>query len=468
MAVVVFGLNYRTAPVQLREKLTLSGLTLQAAFRELCTYCSCCAADSERTSPSPIDEVVILSTCNRFEFYMSSQQPQQAIRLIESFLVQSRDITLAALRSHRYSYAEDSAVEHLMRVACGLDSMILGESQILGQVTQAFEDAQSAGTTGAVLSHLFAQVIHTGKRSRTETPIGRYTTSVSHAGARLLLERLEQRRDARVLVIGAGEMAVFGAQALKRFGFRDLMFINRTYDKAQSLAKDFNGKCLPWSQLGEALSWADAVVSATGAPHTVIYRNDIEMVLVRRNHRSLVLMDIAVPRDIEAEVDELPDVQVFDIDDLRSVVDNNVALRKASIPQVEAIIQQEMARFLEWYHGRQVTPVIRTLREWAQGVAEEELMQTLNRIPDSDEHTRQIVTLLAHRLVNRLLHQPTARLRMQAHEGNGHGYAHAVKELFALHELSMTECHCDSVDCAPADPDQNQSATPCTLQCILR
>lgn len=458
MPVVVVGLDYRTAPVEIREKLTLSGCALRIALEDL-------RQQSGGKQPGS-DEAAILSTCNRFEVYFSAHHAERGIALVEQYLSKLQNISPDELNKHLYRHTGDDAIRHLMRVACGLDSMILGEPQILGQVTQAFEDARSAGTTGAVLSHLFAQAIHTGKRAHTETPISRYTTSVSHAGALLLAEKVAQYRAARVLLIGAGEMALLAAQALKRLDFNDLTFINRTYTRAEALASEFGSKSLTWYQLEEALVWADAVVCATGAPHIVIYRRDMESVLPQRADRPLIIMDIAVPRDVEDSVGELPGVEVYDIDDLQSVVDTNVELRRAAVPQVEAIIGQEMARFAEWYHSRQVTPVIKTLRDRAQAIADEELVQTLHRLPDADEHTRQLISRMAHRLVNRLLHEPTSRLRIQASEGNGYGYAHAVRELFALNDLGAIECRRDDAHCTPVG-QADQAAQQCNLQCIL-
>jgi glutamyl-tRNA reductase len=464
VAIILVGLNHRTSPVELRERLSLSDSALQSAFADLRSQFRICA-DSKQPSPI-INEVVILSTCNRLEVYASADHLEDGIAFIEQSLAKLHIVPLAELKGYLYSQIGDDVVLHLMRVACGLDSMILGETQILGQVTQAFEEAHKAGMTGPILSHLFAQAIHTGKRARTETPISRYTTSVSHAGALLLLEKLYQPDTARILIVGAGEMAVLAAQALKRFNIRDLMFINRTYERAEALANEFGGTALTWFQLEEALVRTDAVICATGAPHTVIYRRDVEVVLHQREGRPLVMMDIAVPRDVEDSVRDLPGVQYYDIDDLQSVVDTNVELRKAAVPQAETIIQHEMLRFAEWYHSRQVTPVIKTLREWAQSIADDELEQTLNRLADADERTRLIVSRMAHRLVNRLLHVPTSRLRIQASEGNGSGYAHAVRELFALNELDAVECQHHEVGCA-AVSQADQTENQCTLQCIL-
>lgn len=453
MTIAVVGLNYRTAPVEVREKLTLSGCALPMALAELRAHMG-----------TALDEAVILSTCNRLEVYISAAQAEAALALVTHFLAHLQEIPDATLTQHLYSRVGDDAIAHLMEVACGLDSMILGESQILRQVTQAWEEAHRAETTGPILSHLFTQAIHTGKRARTETPIARYTTSVSHAGALLLTQKLAQPQQAHVLIIGAGEMAQLAAQALTHFGFGHLTFTNRTYARAEALAQTCGGNVRTWHELQAALLEADAVVCATGAPHTVIYHSELATVLAQRSGRPLVLMDIAVPRDVEESVRTLDGVQLYDIDDLQTVVDTNVGLRRAAVPEVQGIIAQEMARFGEWYHGRAVTPVIRTLREHAQGIADDELEQTLARMGDADARTRQLVSRMAHRLVNRLLHEPTSRLRIQASEGNGSGYAYAVRELFALDVLDTAACENDSATCAFAAETSNGH---CNLQCIL-
>ena len=379
-----------------------------------------------------IDELVVLSTCNRLEIYFSGAQADDGIAVIEQYLSTRLQAGVAELGAHLYRHIGDDAARHLMRVACGLDSMIFGETQILGQIAQAFEEARLRGHAGPVLSRLFAQAIHAGKRAHTETVISRSTTSISHAAAQLMLEKLPQPANANIALIGAGEMVGLAARALQRMGVGTMTFVNRTFERAEGLAAEFGGTALPWSALERALIWADAVICATGAPHTVIYRRDIAATLAQREERPIVLMDIAVPRDIEDGIQDLPGVQYFDIDALRMVVDNNAAQRQAARPQVEAIIEQEAEHFFAWQRSRQVTPVIRDLRDWAQTIADDELALTLNRLSGADERTREIVSRMAHRLVNRLLHEPTSRLRLQATEGNGDSYVGAIRELFAL------------------------------------
>lgn len=455
MTISVFGLSFRTAPVEIRERLALTGASLLAALDDM---------SRGSTSPS-LDEVVILSTCNRLEVYGSAQESAGFANSVAEFLARLNDVALDDLLAHAYSASGDDAVCHLMRVACGLDSMILGETQILGQVSDAYEAAHNAGTAGPLLSRLFAQAIHAGKRARTESTISRHTTSVSHAAVRQILDSSADPASLRVLVVGAGESAVLAAGALERAGVRNLTFVNRTMEHAEEIAGAHGGRALTWFQLDEALSWADAVLCATGAPHTVISREDVEAVQRLRDGRLLTIVDIAVPRDVDDTVRELPGVRYHDIDDLQNVIDGNLELRRAVVPEVEKIVEEELLRFTEWHRGRQVLPVIKGLREWVHNVAQEELDQTLNRLPDADARTRQQVGRMVHQLVNRLLHGPTTRLRMQALEGNGHGYAYAVRELFGLPEIDALDVPCGA-DCPLFQAGQGV-ATPCDLHCIL-
>ncbi|MFN8449083.1 MAG: hypothetical protein U0521_10935 [Anaerolineae bacterium] len=305
--------------------------------------------------------------------------------------------------------------------------------------------------------------MHTGKRAHGNRDQPLYGVGQPCRGAAADGEYLGQHSAMRVLVIGAGEMAVLAAQALRRFDITDLTFVNRTHSRAEALAQEFGGKALTWYQLDEAVVWADARICATSAPHAILYRGD-EALLPRRAGRPLAALDIAVPRDVEASVRDLP-YAVLRHRRSALVVDANVEQREAAIPQVDAIIAEEMARFAGWYRGRQVTPVIKTLREWAQSIADEELTQTLNRLPDADEHTREIVGRMAHRMVNRLLHQPTAHLQIQASEGNGYGYAHAVRELFAI-ERDVGNAGM-SLRRKPMPPNELDDTHICTLNCIL-
>ena len=414
MSVVLLGVNHHTAPVALRERLALSGCALRTALEEL-------------RATEVVTEAVLLSTCNRLELYaaLNPKAPQDCLvaALCGLYLLPEDE-----LRPHLYIKTGESATQHLLRVACGLESMILGEDQILGQVGLALQEAQAAGSVGPTLARLFAQATQAGKRARTETEISRYTTSVSHAGAQLVL----QTKPERVLVVGVGEMAVLAAQALHATGSVELAVINRTLVHAEDLAKKLSARALSWCQLEEAISWADAVICATGAPHTVIYYSEVAAAVRTRKDRPLTLVDIAVPRDIEETVGALGLVAYHDIDALQQVIDANFELRRAAIPAVEQIIEQESSRFTEWLQTRAVTPVIKDLRDWAQGLAQSEVEKALSRLPHADEETQRAIEILAHSLVNRLMHEPTLRLRSNAIEGNGVNYADTVRDVFGL------------------------------------
>ncbi|GAB4569663.1 MAG: glutamyl-tRNA reductase [Anaerolineae bacterium] len=441
MTILLVGLSHRTAPVELRERLSLSEQTLPTALQQL-PLARNVRSNGHNTANDPsLQEVVIVSTCNRLEVYAITRHIAPGRETIEQFLSQSQNIPLSTLKPHLYFMHGQDAVVHLMRVASGLDSMILGEAQILGQVSTAFHTAQQAGTTGAVLSHLFAQAIHAGKRARTETAIGRHSTSVSHAAAVLAREKLGVLDHLNVLLIGAGEMAKVAAQALFDRGARQFMYINRTFERAWTLAEQFGGEAVAWHDLPRALTWADVVVSATGAPHTIVHAADVREILPQREQRPLVLIDIAVPRDIEEAAGNLPGITRYDIDDLQSILDENMAIREAAVPAVEQIILEEAQAFSAWLSSREVAPVIKDLRQWATEIAEAEVEHILNKLDSISEHDQHLIELLAHRIVNKLLHEPTTCLRAQAANGNGYAYAHVVRSLFALSSGSNDAYH---------------------------
>ncbi len=441
MTIILIGLNHHTAPVELREQLSVRVDSLRTALGEIRNREYRYLPGS---APALIHEVVMLSTCNRLEIYaVISGDVNNGWTALERRFAPLQPVVQEDLRPHLYFMEGQAAVEHLMRVACGLESLILGEPQILGQVTQAFGDAQAAGTTGPVLSHLFSQAIHAGKRARTETDISRHTTSVSHAAAQLTWNRIGDLSSTRVLIVGAGEMAELAASAFQSQGAKDLACINRTFANAESLAQKIGGRAFNWLQLCEALAWADVVVSATGAPHTVIYANDVSLMLTYREHRPLLFVDIAVPRDIEEGVDALPDVSRFDIDDLDALVDANLTQRKAAVPRVEQIIAVEKRIFLEWMQYRQVSSVITELRRKAETIASEEVSQTIQRMEGLSEHEQELIERLAHRIVNKLLHEPTVCLKAQAIRGNGPTYAHVTRELFMLGQWMESQAKLD-------------------------
>lgn len=432
MSIILVGLNHQTAPVALREQLSLSGCALDMALQELGAGAGAKQYPDRAGLRRIIHESVILSTCNRLELVATTGNPAVASETIPAFFAGLQGLSVDSLHPHLYFLDEQAAVEHLMRVAAGLESLVLGEPQILGQVTDAFTRAQGAGTTGLVLSQLFARAVHAGKRARSETAISRHSTSMSHAAANLAAAAHGDLQNADVLIVGAGEMAELAGTALHEKGARRVSCINRTYARAEWLARRFEGQALAWSRLSEALASADVIVTATGAPHTVIFRDDVARVLATRNGRPLVIVDIALPRDVEPATGDLPGVTLYDMDQLQEAVDANLAQRRAAIPQVEAIVRQEAGEFFCWLAGRQVVPVLVDLRCKVEAMAKVELDSAIRLLDGSDPRTQEAMTLLTHRLVRKLLHEPTVRLKTEAANGNGIVYADALRELFAL------------------------------------
>jgi len=378
-----------------------------------------------------VKEGVILSTCNRLEVYTLVRNPQVAQKAIIKFLSRSCDIPAEAFVDYLYIYRDEEAICHLMRVAAGLDSMVLGEPQILGQLTEAFEAALSQRAAGTVLSALFRAAIHTGKRVRTETAIGVNPASISSVAAGLAEELLGDLSQREVLLIGAGEM---GAVAVKSFinrGVTNITVANRTFKNAEQLAKAWNGKAVPFPQLPKAMAEADIIITSTGAPHTILNRELLETAQSSRPEHPLFIIDIAVPRDVDPNVKDIPGVHLCDIDDLQGQANENVREREAEIPQVEIIVEEEMAKFMEWFCSLDAVSTITTLREQMEQLRQNELERLFNRV-DLDEREKNLVATMSHRLINKILHEPTLTLKKETSNGNGAAYISAVRQLFAL------------------------------------
>lgn len=424
MTLLVIGLNHRTTPVELREKLYLRAEKLYPVLTELHQH------------SSVIQENAILSTCNRLEVYVATQRAVEAEHTILNFMSQYYEISKDELRPFLYVYQGQSVINHLMRVAAGLDSMVLGETQILGQVGDALECAATVSTTGTLLHRLFEASMHAGKRARTETSISQHTTSISHAAALLVRNRLKIENP-YILVVGAGEMAELAVQAVHDFNLTNIGIVNRTFAHAQGLAGQCNAQAYEWSRLWEQLAVADVVITATGAPHTLLYDVDIQRVMMMRQKKPLMLVDIAVPRDVDSAVKNIEGVTLYDIDALKHIVDESLAAREACVPTVEIIISEETERYRQWLNERNVVPVIQDLRREVSLVVQAELQDALNKLPELSEQEQEVIKRLAHRIMNKVLHTPTTSLREQASNGNGEDFANVVRELFALNHVEV-------------------------------
>ncbi len=424
MTILCLGLSHHTAPVEVRERLHFSTPALNATLVRV---------GGRGASPSAgISELAILSTCNRLEVYAVTQAEdfESLIALIEETGAVPRADFVPCL--YRHSGAE--AVTHLCRVAAGLDSMILGEPQILGQVTDAYHLALEQGAVKSVLSALFRATIHAGKRARTETGISRNPATLGSVAVKMAEAVVGELVSRRVLVVGAGEMAELAVEALRARGARHIAVVNRTWERAAQLAAGWGAHALPFEQLAEALADADVVITSTGASHVVITVDLMQTALAQRPQRPLMCIDIAVPRDVDPEVRSLPNVHYYDIDDLEAHLNGALAEREREIPRVEAIVVEETHAFLKWLHSLDIAPLIADLRAKADAIRRAEVEKTLRRLPHIGEAERRHIETLTEALVNKLLHEPTLRLKVEASNGRAAEYAAALRHLFALND----------------------------------
>ncbi len=420
MHIHCLGINHTTASVSLRERLGFNPDAARAALSRLG-----CGMIGDALS-----ELVILSTCNRIELYaVSSRLTPDDLSL---FLSETRGVPVDAFRPHTYHFCDEDAVRHLLRVASGLDSLVLGEPQILGQVTDALEQARGAGSVGPLLSRLFQSAIHAGKRARAETHIARNPASVSSLAASLAEKSVHNLVQAQVVILGAGEMAELAVEALRKRGAAQVLVLNRTLDRAETLAKRWQAQASTFERMEEALSAADVLVSSTGAPHTIINPGMVGRIMNGRPSRPLVMIDIAVPRDVDPACNAIPGVTVFDMDGLNARLEHSLAEREAEVPQVEAILSQEAGKFMEFFNSLDMLPLIADLRKQAEAIRQAELNKTLRRLPHLSEAERARIEALSQALVKKLLEAPTTRLRAQANTPSAPEYASLARTLFDL------------------------------------
>ncbi len=423
MSIILLGVNHKTAPVEIRERLAISSKAVKAALSHF---------HFPNPNFSTATEIVILSTCNRLEVYATNSDPDLTKKAIFSFLEDHCQISQALFGPYIYNYTDDDAIKHLFSVASGLDSMILGEDQILGQVTEAMEICLDCGTTGKVLSTLFRCAIETGKRVRNETSISQGATSVSHVAVELAQRIFGALKDCNVLLVGANEMAQLAARTLSAYGAKSMSIINRTRSFAQHLADEFNARCLDWDQLEHTLNWADIVITATGAPYALFHTDNVRPVMVSRRNRPLFFIDIAVPRNVDPQIDQLEGVFRYDIDDLQSVVQTSLADRQREVPKAEKIVLEQYEKFMTWHRSLDVVPTIVELRENVDCIRQAELDKALKQFDDLSDQDRKIIEIMSERIVNKILHTPTIQLKYQAEKSEGARYIEIVRNLFGL------------------------------------
>jgi glutamyl-tRNA reductase len=417
----LLGVSHRTAPVELRERLDFSSRDLGAAVEALATRPS--AAES-----------VVLSTCNRSEIYVASSDLTLARRDIVEFLSEYHELPPDTFAPHLFAYDDGAAARHLFRVAAGLDSLVIGEPQILGQVKDAFQTAAGRRCTGPMLSKLFQWSFNVGKRVRTETTLGEGAVSVSFAAvalARKIFGRLEGRK---VLVIGAGEISTLTAQHLKAQGVAEIVITSRTAAHAQSLADAVGGRAVPWNEMITGLGSADIVITATGAQRPILSRALVDAVTGRRRPDPLFIIDVAVPRDVEPEVGDIEQVFLYNVDDLQMIVQENMSRRGAEIERAEAIVSEEVARFTTWQRSRTAIPTVVALRQKFEAIRRSELQRLDGKLGALDPDAKARVDEVTRLIVEKLLLEPTEHLKALPDEETQLAYTEAVNRLFGLRE----------------------------------
>lgn len=421
MSLILVGLNHRTVSVDLLERLAVPPARLGAALHDL--------EQSEH-----LREVVVLSTCNRTEVYADCSLFHPAVDDIRAFLARLGGVEVESLGVDEELYLsyDDQVVDHLFGVAAGIDSMVVGEGEILGQVRDAWQVATAEGTAGVALSRAFRHAIEVGKRSRTETAIGHHAVSVSSAAVAFAARELGELTDRTVLVLGAGEMGEGLARSLAGAGVREIVVANRTHQRAQALAARVGGRAVALADAVDELKTADVFLASTGADDVIVGRADLEAVMHQREGRPLLVVDIAVPRDVDPDAAGIGGVTLLDIDDLKGFAEHSLDRRRAEMEKVRSIIDFELAEYRTERSARAVAPLVTALRRHAEDIRAHELERFRSRLDGLDPSTRAAVESLTEGIVNKLLHDPTVALKAAASADGGEQLARALETLFAL------------------------------------
>lgn len=404
MTLLALGINHKTAPVSLRERVTFSPETLDQALSSL-------------LQQPLVQGGVVLSTCNRTELYLSVEQQENLQEQLVKWLCDYHHLSEDEVRKSLYWHHDNDAVSHLMRVASGLDSLVLGEPQILGQVKKAFAESQNGRAVSGELERLFQKSFSVAKRVRTETDIGASAVSVAFAACTLARQIFESLSDVNVLLVGAGETIELVARHLHQHNVRHMMIANRTRERAQALATEVNAEVISLQDIDSRLAKADIIISSTASPLPIIGKGMVERALKARRNQPMLMVDIAVPRDIEPEVGKLANAYLYSVDDLHSIIQNNLAQRKAAAVQAETIVEQESSNFMAWLRSQGAVEIIRDYRSRADIIRADAQAKALAAIAQGAD-VEAVIQELAHKLTNRLIHAPTRSLQQAASDGD--------------------------------------------------
>ncbi|HKZ57301.1 MAG TPA: glutamyl-tRNA reductase [Thermodesulfovibrionales bacterium] len=403
MKVLVAGLNHNTADIEVREKVAFNGSKLQEGLVEL------------KKLPH-VDEVVILSTCNRMELYAGVKDTEKASESIKTFISGFHNIDRSLLDKAIYVYDDVDAVRHIFRVASSLDSMVIGEPQILGQLKEAFEFALEKKTTGILLNKLMKKAISVAKRVRSETRIAENAVSISFAAVELAKKIFTDLSAKVFMLLGAGEMAELAAKHLMSNGVKEVIVANRRYERACELAKEFSGRPVALDNFLREMVHSDIVICSTGAPNYIVVKEQMQKVMKERKQRQVFIIDISVPRNIDPKINDLDNVYLYNIDDLQGIVDANMFERKKEAEKAERIIEEEIEPFFQWLSSLDSVPTIVALREKMEKIKNDEIEKLLNRFPDLDEKQRKAIEYMASSIVNKLIHPPTIALKKDSED----------------------------------------------------
>lgn len=426
MQILAATVHYKTAPVEVRERLSFTDEKMLAEGM---------AALKEKKS---ILENVILSTCNRTEVYAVVDQIHTARYYIKEFLAEFFGQDLESIAPYIRFHENEEAVRHLMKVTCGLDSMVLGETQILGQVRTSFFIAQKAGATGIIFNRLFKDAITLAKKAHTRTEIGKHAVSVSYAAVELGKKVLGGLQEKKVLVIGAGKMGELTVENLYSNGAKHITIVNRTYEKAKELAEKFSGKARPAEELADCLTDADIVISSTGSEEYILTKPMIEPI-VKEKEGPLFMVDIAVPRDIDPEIGGLPSVHLYDIDDLEDVVNQNLEERKKAAGIISGWIDEGTEQFYQWIQTLGVVPLIAALREKALKIQEQTMESIVRKIPDLTERERKVISKHTKSIINQMLRDPIQQIKELAGRPDADQALYYFRKIFNLEDITPGE-----------------------------
>lgn len=419
MNLIVLGVNHKSAPVEIREKLAFSEKHIEESFDVLRNY-------------PELKEKVILSTCNRVEIYARVANTDEGVKKLKDFIYKYHRINDGELENFFYTYFSEEAVEHLFKVSSSLDSMVVGEPQILGQVKDAYIFAKERRATGMILNQLFEKAFSVAKKVRSETGIAENAVSISYVAVELAKKIFGNLEGKTVMVIGAGEMSELATRYLLSNGARSILVSNRTFEKAVEMAKELKASAIRFDSIEDELLRTDIVISSTGAPHFIIKKDMVERIIQQRKNRPMFFIDIAVPRDVEPAINEIENIYLYDIDDLQNVVDANMKEREKESHKAIKMIEKEVMLFLNWLDSLEVIPTVTALREKAEGIRVRELEEAFLKMGKVSDKERLVIDNLTSSIINKLLHEPTINLKKQVESTDGHWYIKVVRHLFNL------------------------------------